>query len=65
LEADIGVMIGDSKSTIAIAQKWGIRIHPLSKRQERLPSLVDKTTIWTTESWTEIDWFLESLNADH
>jgi hypothetical protein len=70
LEADIGVMIGHSKSTIAICERWGIQLQPLSKRLERRLRLDDnndvdkddKHTIWVTTSWTEINWFLESLN---
>jgi len=58
LEADVGILIGCSKSAISLAEKWGIPFatlkdyfHSQKKHEE---------VIWTANSWKEIGDFLDT-----
>jgi phosphoserine phosphatase len=69
LEADIGIIIGDSSSTRSIAQRWGIGILSLSKRHEHgfdVMSGVEngrgEQVLWQATSWHEINEMLEELD---
>lgn len=75
LEADIGIIMGTSSSTSAIAKRWGIQIVPLEHRRDHgfgsgsSSSLDDdvgvwrkKKMLWQVESWQEIDEMLIELD---
>jgi hypothetical protein len=63
LEADIGIVIGNSSSTKMIAALWCIQIVPLRHRdQHGFGGILDgdlvnwgKKLLWQAESWKEID----------
>lgn len=65
LEADIGILIGRSKSTELIADRWGVPLVPLAEREIR-DSLVaeDKTNVWVAQHWEEIERVLERFSHD-
>jgi phosphoserine phosphatase len=60
VEADLGILIGHSKSTTAIAEEWGINVVPLNQRHamERDESA---SIIWMADSWSEIEQLLTDL----
>ncbi len=70
LEADIGIIMGSSSSTVLIAEKWGIQISPLQKRDKsNFQNMIvggeknkDKKLLWQVESWQEIDEMLRELD---
>ena len=70
LEADIGIVIGNSSSTKIIAARWSIQIVPLQHRdQHGFESILDgdlgnrrKKLLWQAESWKEIDDMLIQLD---
>jgi hypothetical protein len=73
LEADIGIIMGNSSSTRSIAERWGIVIFSLQNRHEHgfdaglkgMPDTEDRPIIlWQAESWQEIDEMLEELDAN-
>lgn len=72
VEADIGILIvGPTKksSTASMAQQWGIQMFQLSYDGWRIQiaQTLGKTSsnvIWTAESWSEIDHFLNQLDDD-
>ncbi|KAL3826903.1 hypothetical protein ACHAXA_005983 [Cyclostephanos tholiformis] len=63
LEADIGILIGNSNSAKLIAARWSVQVVPLQKRdQYGFGRTVDgnlgnwpKNLLWHAESWYEID----------
>ena len=56
LEADIGIIMGNSSSMIAMAQKYGVSVVPLGHRKQHdLDVLGGEKILWTVESWQEID----------
>jgi hypothetical protein len=60
VEADLGILIGDSKSTISMAKQWGVKVRPLSElhatQREDLSNV-----LWLAQSWSEIEICLEEL----
>lgn len=63
LEADIGILVGQSSTINSFAKHWGIRLAPLSElSQSSYIKNSDKMlkTIWTTDDWNEIDLALHS-----
>lgn len=70
LEADIGIIMGNSSSTRTIAERWGIQIFALRDRYEYGFDLeVDKIQaregmkkLWQVDSWHEINVMLEELD---
>ncbi|KAL7524383.1 hypothetical protein ACHAWF_000925 [Thalassiosira exigua] len=70
LEADVGILIGESYSTEMIAERWGIRTKALRHREGR--ELVsgaggdrcERGVIWRAESWHEIDKMLIELDEE-
>lgn len=58
IEADVGILIGESKSTFAMARQWGISLVPLTDRSEpflRPKDDADKSNvIWLAGNWSEI-----------
>lgn len=70
LEADIGIVMGNSSSTKMIAARWSIQIVPLQHRdQHGFGSILDgdlgigrKKLLWQAESWKEIDDMLIQLD---
>eukprot|EP00978_Attheya_sp_CCMP212_P011155 scaffold27341_cov48-Attheya_sp.AAC.1 len=65
VEADLGILIGNSESssTATIAEQWGINVHPLRHRQEFLLQEEGEITnvIWMAESWAEIQVVLNDI----
>lgn len=75
VEADVGILIGESQSAMAMAEQWGIVVQPLSDStpSERLVLNDDKVeldysliseqpkVIWKAESWSEIGKYLQAL----
>jgi len=61
LAADVGILIGGSKSTLFVTEKWGI---PLMMLKDYVPvnRRSSKSIIWTTNSWQEIRDFLDKNN---
>ena len=75
LEADVGILIGRSQSTIAIAQQWGVRVIPLTKRsqiilekgqqqQQQGEDVESSKILWTVDTWSEIGDFLQAIEED-
>mmetsp|Transcript_27537 Transcript_27537/g.56260 ORF Transcript_27537/g.56260 Transcript_27537/m.56260 type:complete len:587 (+) Transcript_27537:63-1823(+) len=70
LEADIGIIMGKSSSTVLIAERWGIQISPLQKRdRSKFRDVIvcgeknrDQKIIWQVESWQEIDEMIRELD---
>ena len=70
LEADIGIVMGNSSSTKIIAARWCIQIVPLQHRdQHGFGSILDgdlgigrNKLLWQAESWKEIDDMLIQLD---
>ena len=65
IEADIGVIMGTSSSTRAVAEKYGIHIQSLKNRHEYgfgIRSSSDNT-LWQTESWQEISEMLDEIDT--
>jgi hypothetical protein len=71
LEADIGIIMGNSESTRNIAEQWGIEIVPLKDRHEhgfdaRTSSLLggnkNRTRLWQVNNWQVINETLEELD---
>jgi magnesium-transporting ATPase (P-type) len=70
IEADIGIVMGNSSSTKMIAARWSIQIVPLQHRdQHGFGSILDgdlgighKKLLWQAESWKEIDDMLIQLD---
>ena len=60
VEADVGILIGESKSTMDMARKWGIPLVPIADRPATEPFLSPKgggtrmDVIWLAKSWLEI-----------
>ena len=65
IEADIGVIMGTSCSTRAVAEKHGIHIHSLKNRQEFGFDIGSSSgnTLWQTESWQEINEMLDEIDT--
>ena len=66
LEADIGIIMGDSISTRSIAEKWNIRILPLNQFHANSFGFgIQKNvqSLWQTESWQEINEVLIKLDS--
>jgi len=57
LEADIGIIIGESSSIMAIAERYGVNIIPLKKRvsSDSIESSREKKILWQVDRWSEID----------
>ena len=71
LEADIGIIMGQSKSTSIIAERWGVKIIPLDQRNQhgfdrRLGGFINKKSekkiLWQVDNWHEIDTLLIELD---
>jgi phosphoserine phosphatase len=60
VEADLGILIGHSKSTTSIAEEWGIEVVPLNQRQA-MEKDESASVIWMAESWSEIELLLTDL----
>jgi soluble P-type ATPase len=60
VEADLGILIGHSKSTAAIAEEWGIMVVPLNQRHV-MDQDESASVIWMAESWSEIELLLTCL----
>jgi len=59
VEADIGILIGQSKSTISIGERWNVRFIPLTKWHEITQQEGSTTDVlWTVDRWSEIGEFL-------
>lgn len=56
LEADVGILIGCSKSAISLAEKWGISFETLKDYFHSQKK--HEAVIWTANSWKEIGDFL-------
>lgn len=61
LEANVGILIGSSKSAVDTARWWGIQVLPLNQRGESADH--DANVIWLAESWFEIDQALKDLST--
>mmetsp|Transcript_28903 Transcript_28903/g.52892 ORF Transcript_28903/g.52892 Transcript_28903/m.52892 type:complete len:344 (+) Transcript_28903:106-1137(+) len=63
VEADLGILIGNSKSTATMAEQWGINVHPLRRRQQFLLEKKGEISkvIWMAESWAEIQVVLNDI----
>jgi len=73
LEADIGILMGNSSSTAKIARRWGIDIVPLQERKAHgfgsgangdVGSMQKKKVLWQVDSWSEIDGMLIELDEE-
>ena len=71
LEADICIIMGQSKSTSVIAERWGVKIIPLDQRNKhgfdrRLGGFINKKSekkiLWQVDNWHEIDTLLIELD---
>ena len=69
LEADIGIVMGNSSSTKIIAARWCIQIVPLQHRDQHGFNIMDgdlgigrNKLLWQAESWKEIDDMLIQLD---
>ncbi|KAL3805887.1 hypothetical protein HJC23_007848 [Cyclotella cryptica] len=70
LEADIGIIMGNSSSTRTIAEKWGIEILALQDRRElgfdldvnNIKTGDGKRKLWQVDNWHEINLMLEELD---
>lgn len=56
LQADVGILLGGSKSAAGLAQRYGISVQPLSECESNASGNV----VWTADSWEEIRSFLET-----
>lgn len=54
VEADVGILIGNSKSTTTIAEEWGIKVIPLNQWHFMEKGETPRV-IWMAESWSEIE----------
>jgi len=71
LEADVGILMGKCNSAVAMAERWGIQVLPLSQHQRERTSVNCYSTsnqpedsakvIWMAESWHEIDLALKAF----
>lgn len=68
LEADVGILIGNSGTTTAMAERWGVEIVPLQHRKRygfgsgSYGSDDEEKRLWRAESWQEIDDALPELD---
>ena len=68
LEADIGIIMGKSNSTFAIAERWDIDIIPLKMydfdaERNRVSDQKNRSRLWQADSWGEINTMLEELDV--
>eukprot|EP00978_Attheya_sp_CCMP212_P015586 scaffold40125_cov54-Attheya_sp.AAC.1 len=65
VEADLGILIGNSESSsiATMAEQWGINVHPLRYRPQFLLQEEGGITnvIWMAESWAEIQVVLNDI----
>ena len=61
LEADVGILLGESQSTMTVARRWGIKLIPLVDRPTtesflHNPKAITNrpNVIWLAKSWSEI-----------
>ena len=60
IQADIGILLGNSKSTISMAQKWGYSVIDLKSQpnknniEELLRKHESSTIVWRADDWSEI-----------
>lgn len=68
LEADVGLIMGQSATTSMIAQQWGVQILPLKDRSQHgfgsdnACGWREKKILWQVESWYEINELLIELD---
>jgi len=71
LEADVGIIIGQSSSMISLAQQWGVQIVPSQRRNQHgfgTSSVNEGDTrlkeklLWQVENWQQIDEMLIELD---
>ena len=57
LEADIGIIIGESSSIMMIAERYGVKIIPSKKRgsSDSIESSCEEKILWQVDRWSEID----------
>ena len=57
LEADIGIIIGESSSIMMIAERYGVKIIPSKTRgsSDSIESSCEKKILWQVDRWSEID----------
>jgi 2-hydroxy-3-keto-5-methylthiopentenyl-1-phosphate phosphatase len=61
IEADLGILIGDCQSAASTAERWDVKVLPLSQRRDA--HRVDECDIlWMAESWSEIDQALKAIS---
>lgn len=69
LEADIGIVVGNSQSTIDIAERWGLElVSPLSKythTHKNIDHHFKGKNLWKADHWDEIDQLLSMLKSDN
>ena len=67
LEADVGILIYSStfvaESTIAVAERWGVRVLPLADRKSSEGSTSGQSILWTASSWEEIEQLILNVSA--
>lgn len=72
LEADIGIMLGDSKTIMGIAKRWNIELSKLSDRtatttirQKNGLNERDADTVWMADGWEQIEALLRDVGNAH
>jgi phosphoglycolate phosphatase-like HAD superfamily hydrolase len=63
LEANVGVLFGNSNTVAAIAEKWKIRLAPLAQRQHKKLDPMDESTVWVAQDWMEVEKLLTHIPA--
>jgi phosphoserine phosphatase len=69
IEADVGILIGGSESTINMAKDRGVKIRPLSEYGSSMCVTLDErdqsqNVIWATECWSEVENILYSQDEN-